>query len=99
MTEQPRLIDAANAGASALNITAATVIKAAPGRVFTATVVVAGSGAGSINDCAATGDVDATNEIATLPASVQNILLGGFPCFTGITVTPGSGQTIAVSFA
>jgi hypothetical protein len=40
------------ANKSALNITANTVVKATPGFVVSLSVVVAGSGAGSINDAA-----------------------------------------------
>lgn len=83
---------------SALNITVATVVKAAPGTALVATVVVAGAGAGSINDCITTGAADATNTIASLPTTVGPIALN-FPCQLGIVVKPGAGQTIAISYA
>lgn len=84
-----------------LNITAATVVKASPGRLFHATVVVGGSSAGSINDTATTGGVAASNEITALGtlAGVAFDSAAGWPCSTGIVVTPGTGQTIAVAFS
>jgi len=80
-----------------LNITTATVVKAAPGQVFTATVVVAGSSPGTINDCLTTGAAAAANQIATLPNAVNSQQLN-FSCLVGIVVVPGTGQTVALSF-
>ena len=61
-------------------------------------MVVAGSGAGTINDCDTTGAAAAANAIATLPTTAGPIQLN-FPCQLGIVVVPGAGQTIAISFA
>ena len=83
---------------TALNITSATVVKAAPGQVLTVTVVVAGSAPGTVNDCLTTGAAAASNAIASLPAAVGSQQLN-FPCQVGIVVTPGTGQTIAISYS
>lgn len=88
---------AAGVGGTALNITTATIVKAAPGTVLNATVVVAGSGAGTINDCLTTGAAAAANQIASLPAAVGSVQLN-FPCLVGIVVVPGTGQTISLSY-
>ena len=82
---------------SALNITAATVVKAAKGRLVRINVVVAGSAAGTANDCATTGAVAAANEICAIPNTVGQITLY-WPCNTGICITPGTGMTVAVSY-
>jgi len=79
------------------NITAATVVKATAGRIAKVSVIVAGSAAGSIYDAATTGAAGAANEIAVIPATAGMINLD-FPVSNGIVVTPGTGQTLAVSF-
>lgn len=90
---------AASGQKSTLNITAATVVKAGAGRVFGVSVVVAGSGNGSVNDSATTGGVAASNEIAPLPDSAAATYnLQGWPFTDGLVITPGTGQTIAVTF-
>jgi len=79
------------------NITAATLVKAGAGRVAKVSVVVAGSGAGSINDAATIGTAAAANEIAVIPATVGIINID-FPVSNGIVLTPGTGQTLAISY-
>ncbi|KWN80868.1 hypothetical protein WM24_23835 [Burkholderia ubonensis] len=79
------------------NITAAAVVKATPGRLVRINVVVAGSAAGTANDCATTGAAAAANEIAVIPNTVGTYYLD-WPCATGIVVVPGTGQTVAVSY-
>jgi hypothetical protein len=83
---------------SRLNITAATVVKAAPGFVGTVTVVVAGSAHGAIGDALTTGAVSAANTIAYLPTTAGTYVIN-FPAHVGIAVVPGTGQTLSVSFA
>ncbi|HEY0181256.1 MAG TPA: hypothetical protein VGC09_00475 [Rhodopila sp.] len=81
-----------------LNISAATIIKAAPGVVLRFTVVTAGTAAGTINDCLTTGAAAAANAIATIPEAVGTYT-PEWPCSTGIVVAPGAGQVVAVLFA
>lgn len=85
-------------GEAALNITAAAVVKLGPSRVARVSVVVAGSAAGAVHDCAATGDVAAGNKIASIPNTVGVYTLD-WPCAAGVAVVPGSGQTLAVSYS
>lgn len=83
---------------STLNITAATLIKLGAGRCFTITVVVAGSGVGTINDIGTIGGAAAANQFYTTPTAVGS-LKASWPFFVGLVVVPGTGQTIAVSWA
>lgn len=78
------------------NITAATVIKAAPGRVARVSVIVAGA-AGTLNDCTTTGAAAASNQIAAIPAVVGMIWID-WTTSAGIVLVPGAGQTLAISF-
>lgn len=82
---------------STLNITAATVVKAAPGRACKLSVIVAGSAAGTVNDVLTTGAAAAANQIAVAPNTVGTIDLD-WPCAVGIVVVPGTGQTLALSW-
>ena len=94
--------------ASALNLTAAAVIKAAPGRLVRIVIVAPGStsGAFTFNDCATVGAAAAANEIFTLPYNGANNIAGAtfvleWPCATGIVLSavPGGGSpVVAVSY-
>lgn len=81
-----------------LNITAATVVKAVGGRVAKVSVLVAGSAAGAIHNCATTGAVAAGNKVAVV-ADTVGVYDIDFPCSAGIVVVPGTGQTLAVTYA
>jgi len=81
-----------------VNITANTVVKAAPGTVWTVSVLVAGSAAGGVYDAATVAAAASSNEIYVTPNTVGAINLNGFSCTSGIVVKPGTGQTIAISF-
>lgn len=78
------------------NITAATVVKATPGRLVRINVLVAGA-AGTANDCATTGSAAVGNEIAVIPAAVGTYVLD-HPCAAGIVIAPGAAQVVSVSF-
>lgn len=82
---------------SHLNITAATVVKATPGTLWTITVNTAGSAPGTASDVATTGGVSAANLVAEIPNTVGIYELT-WPCLVGITITPGTGQVLSVSF-
>lgn len=90
---------------SALNQTAAGVIKATPGRLAKIVIVAGGtsSGAFTFNDCATTGAAAAANEIFTVAegAAVGTVYSLDWPCLVGIVLSavPGSGSPIcSVSF-
>ena len=81
---------------SSLNITAAAVVKATPGRIAKVAVIVAGA-AGTVNDCATTGTAVAGNVIFEIPAVVGVYPLD-WPCLVGIVVVPGAAQVVSVSY-
>ncbi len=80
-----------------LNVSASTVIKAAPGQVCTVVVTTAGSAAGSFHDCTTTGAAASTNATLVVPNTVGNYLVP-FRHSAGIVYVPGSGQVISVSY-
>lgn len=92
-----------NGSMNKLNVTAATVIKAAPGRICKVSVITAATaGTFGIYDAATTGSAATTNAVypvstASWPAAGTFIALD-FPCLTGIVVNPGTGGVVAVSF-
>jgi len=83
---------------TAKNLSASTVIKATAGRVARVSVIVAGSGAGTINDVATTGGAATANEIASIPNTL-GVYDIDMPCTTGIVFVPGSGMTAVVSYS
>ena len=83
---------------SLLNITAQTVVKASPGKVFTVSVTPAGTTFGTLNDAATAGTVAATNLIGSFEA-VGTYDFHDWPCAKGIVITPGTGQVLSVSFS
>lgn len=80
------------------DITAATTVKTSPGTLLKVNVLVVGTTTGTMNDCATTGAVALANEIAAIPEAVGSYEMD-WPCATGITVVPGTGQTLTVLFA
>lgn len=92
---------------SLLNLTAAGVVKAAPGRLRRIIIAPGStSGAFTFNDCLTTGAAAPANEIFTLPYNAPANVIGyvinlDWPCATGIVLSavPGAGSPIcAVSF-
>jgi hypothetical protein len=83
---------------SKLNITAAAVVKAAPGVVGAVSVLVAGNATGAINDCTTTAAATITNQTFTIPDTV-GVYEFNWPHSSGIVVAPGTGgQTVAVTY-
>lgn len=86
---------------SALNITANTVVKASPGRVFRVTVIAApATTAVTINDATTTGGASAANTVLTIPvgASVGTVFYIDWPMANGIVVAGITTATLAISF-
>lgn len=82
---------------SALDITAATVVKATPGTLFRINVTTAGS-VGAVYDASTTGGNVAANLIAVIPAAVGPVEFV-WPCANGILVVPGAAQVVSVAFS
>jgi hypothetical protein len=92
-------LGAPGASSTALDITAPTVIKDAPGQVVIVNVTTAGSTTGALYDFAATSGETASNLVGVIPEAVGSYPFNSFPCFTGILVVPGTGQILSVAFS
>jgi hypothetical protein len=82
-----------------LNITTATVVQtvaAGAQRIVKFVVNVAGA-AGGIYDASTTGGASAASLIAVMPATV-GVYEVNFPVASGIVVSPGASQVVAVSY-
>lgn len=66
-------------------------------RVSHVHVLVAGTAPGSVNDSQTLAGATAANLVFVIP-NTQGIYILDFPCINGIVVTPGTGQTVAVSY-
>jgi hypothetical protein len=82
---------------AALNVTAATVIKAAAGILNKITCSVAGSI--TISDTTTTGGGTATNLVWSGSLTAGQVLVLDWPCGTGITVTALTTAVVAVSYS
>lgn len=85
---------------SSLNMTAAGVIKAAPGVLYRIVVVAGGSTSGSFvfNDCTTTGAAAASNQVLIIPegTAVGTAYWIEWPCQNGIVLSavPTAGSPI-----
>lgn len=102
--QAPQVIDAfqnvnvvANPAKTMLNITAATVVKAAPGLIGRVFVNTAGSTVGSLSDAATTGAIAAANLISALPNTVGPLTIEAYTA-NGIVITPGTGQVLSITY-
>jgi hypothetical protein len=85
------------AGTSNLtSITAPTVVKSSPGRIVEVSIIVAGSSTGTIYDGATT--TATTRPIIPMP-NIVGVYRVSWPTSYGILVSPGSGQTVSVSYS
>jgi hypothetical protein len=90
---------------SALNLTAATVVKTGAGRLVKISVISGGTtgGAFAFNDCATTGAATAANQIFTLPfgATAGSVYVLDVPVVNGLVLsavpTAGAPQ-LAISY-
>lgn len=87
-----------NGQTSTCGITAATVVKNKGGRVVRISVTVAGSTAGSVNNANSISSATAANALWVIPNTV-GVYDVSLPAPNGIIVTPGTGQTVAISWA
>ena len=83
--------------ATALNVSANTLVKAGSGRIARINVTTAGSAAGSVNDSDTVANAAAANLIFSIPNVVGSYSVE-FPVFLGLVVKPGTGQVVSVSF-
>jgi len=82
---------------TSLALSSITTVKAGPGAILQVSVLVAGSADGAVYDCAATANASTSNAVAPIlnAVGVQEISI---PCLVGVTVKPGPGQQITVSY-
>lgn len=82
---------------SALNITAATIVKPINGRILRFQVLVAGTTPGAAYDSVSTSGNTVANQVGVAPNTVGSYLID-HPCVNGLVVIPGAGQTLAVTY-
>lgn len=87
---------------SALDVTVATVVKAAQGRLVRITVLaVATAGTFGAYDTTTTGGAATANAIVQYTASwpaVGTVITLEWPCANGIVVNPGTNGAVSVSY-
>ena len=79
------------------DISSATVIKSAAGRIAKVSVIVAGSTNGAVYDATSTSGNTAANQLAVIPEAVGTYLID-MPAFNGIVIAPGTSQVVTVSY-
>ncbi len=77
-------------------LTAATVIKPTAGRIASISVIVAGSADGAVYDSTSTGDT--SKPLFVIPMTV-GVYVVNLPASFGVTIAPGTGQTVSGSFS
>jgi len=88
---------AAGGGTGIYNLSAASVVKSAAGMAKRVSVLVAGSSPGGVYD-ARTLASTAGRQVFAIPATAGVYVLE-WPCASGISVVPGTGQTLAITIA
>jgi len=90
---------------SALNVTAATLVKGSTGRLSTICINTVGS-AGTLNvyDSATTAGASASNLMYSLAYNAATAVAGAvffldIPFQNGLVVTPATGQVVSVAFS
>jgi hypothetical protein len=107
LTTQKNGVIAINAYVTAINfhagqsqsreIAATTVVKTSSGWVANISVIVAGSAVGYIYDTNNSGTLTG-NRIYTIPNTVGTYTVN-MPTNNGITIVPGTGQTVAIGYS
>ena len=83
---------------TSVTVTTATLIYVGAGYLVNFSVVVAGSTAGTISNTGAVATVAAANALCAIPATVGVVKTGQI-FSTGLVVTPGTGQSINVTYS
>ena len=85
---------------SALNVSTTTVIKASPGVVYKVLIVTPPTAAGGIYDSNVTTGLGASNLIDPIGTglAVSYAFDLEWPCANGITINPGTGGVVSVSY-
>jgi hypothetical protein len=84
--------------ATSATVTATTLVVTGKGYLVNVAVVVAGSGSGLVSNYTSTTSVPASSALVATPATV-----GVYPCgkvfSDGLVITPGTGQSINVTYS
>lgn len=83
---------------TSVTVTAATVIYVGAGYLVNFSVVIAGSTTGTINNANSVASVAAANALCAVPNSIGVVKVGQI-FSAGIVVTPGTGQSINVTYS
>jgi len=83
--------------ATSSTVTASTIIFSGKGYIVSFAVVVAGSASGLINNASSTVLPSATNALCATP-NVVGIYPVGMVFTNGLTIVPGTGQSINVTY-
>ncbi len=78
------------------NVSSTTLVKSGTGRLAMVSIVVSGSGNGTIYDSSSAASL--SNPIFVIP-NTPGVIFANLPISNGIVVVPGSGQTVTVSFS
>ncbi len=81
---------------NASGLTASTVVKSSAGRVAIVSVIVGGSATGTVYDGATA--TATTKPLYTIPTTAGAYVVN-LPASFGILVSPGTGQTVTVSYS
>lgn len=85
-----------NGASNVANITAATVVKGAPGRLCEISILVAGSAPGIAYDSASLSNT--TRPLFVIP-NLVGVFKANWPVTLGIVIVPGSGQTVSITYS
>lgn len=94
---RPAALRAEAAESAVLNISADSVLKTSAVRVGRVSVVVTGTADPGVYDCAATGAISSTCQVAAVPNTV-GVYLIDWPCAVGLTVAAADAK-LAVTLA
>ncbi len=83
---------------TSITITAATVIYVGAGYLVNLSVVVAGTTVGTVSNTGAIGTVAAANALCAIPNTIGIVRVGQV-FSTGLVVTPGTGQSVNVTYS
>lgn len=78
-----------------LVISTNTVVKGSPGQVCSVSIITSGSTSGAIHDCTTSGAATSGNVMMPLTSGT---FYAPFKASKGITVIPGTGQVLSVSY-
>lgn len=83
---------------TSLGMTASTLCQLGPGRIYNASVIVAGSTVGGVYDANTVAAATASNQIAVIPMTV-GVHIIDMTFQYGLVFIPGTGQTVSLGLS